>query len=603
MTAVAALVVPALTAQPAVAYEKAQVLGRAPAERGVEFDIYIPLQKRDELQKLEIAQHTPDSALYHRWLTPAEFNARFAPDAATVAKVTKELAAAGLTVTEAHTHHLHVTGSVGAVERAFGAELHQAAFSGGKQVLAADRSLSLTPTLRSLGAVVPAFAGVIHMHGDAVRANIGAPENRESPVGGYWFDDLKQAYSYPSYRPYTGKGVTIGILMSAGYSAKDTKRYFEHEKLASPSITEIDINGAAPYDPNSPFNSAEVQLDIQQSGGMAPGASIIDYNLPDLYDDSILAGLTDIIEGSATIPGNVADVVNMSFGGPELGYSPAYNGGIDFTGLLSVYDDLFAQGNAQGITFVASAGDLGSNELPAAACFAPKATASCGSFVTTVNSPADSPHVTGVGGTNLVTTYDPVHTTDLNSAYVSEAAYGDPLAADIFYGTPATGGLWASGGGKSIYFTKPVWQRLVKTGFKTRTVPDVSLHMGGCPDGAVTPCGPNRSYDWVGLAGKFYGYIGTSASAPDFTGLTALKIEISGSRLGNENFEIYSLAAAQFAGVGPTVFRSDISGNNGVYSTHPGYNLVLGNGTIYGTQFVLIPSYHAAGRPQTPSNP
>ncbi len=87
---------------------------------------------------------------------------------------------------------------------------------------------------------------------------------------------------------------------------------------------------------------------------MAPGASIIDYNIPDLSDSTILAGLTTIIED------NVADVVNMSFSGGEIFYSPAFNGGQSFTGILVVYDDLFAQGNVQGITFTSSSGDFGS---------------------------------------------------------------------------------------------------------------------------------------------------------------------------------------------------------------------------------------------------
>ena len=72
---------------------------------------------------------------------------------------------------------------------------------------------------------------------------------------------------------------------------------------------------------------------------MAPGASIIDYNIPDLSDNAILNGLTTIIEA------NKADVVNMSFGGGEIFYTPAFNGGQDFTSILVVYDDLFAQGN------------------------------------------------------------------------------------------------------------------------------------------------------------------------------------------------------------------------------------------------------------------
>jgi subtilase family serine protease len=578
--------------------EAAQILERAPQSQAVEFDVYIPLQNRAALEQLEVAQHTPGNAQYHKWLTPSEFNARFAPDRATIDKISRELSAHGLAVTETHTHSLHVTGNVQAVERTFGTELSRAEFSSGRQILAATKPMVLTPALASTHAVVPRFAGVIHMRAHAMRTDHVLPANRESPVGGYWFDDLKQAYDFPSYKNYTGKGVTIGILMEAGYSASDTEAYFAHEKLTAPTITEIDLYGATPYSKKNPFNSAETQLDIQQSGGMAPGASIIHYNLPDLYDDVILAALTVILEGNGQVPGNVADVVNMSFGGPELGYTPPYNNGSDETGFLTIYDDMFAQGNAQGISFVASSGDIGALGIPPIACFEPGATSACGSWIYGVQTPAASPHVTGVGGTNLVTTYAPP---SLNSAYVSEAEFDDPLTADPYYGTPVTGSLWASGGGISSFYSAPVYQSLVQTGSTMRTVPDLSLHMGGCPYGSVQPCGPDRSYDWVGIAGKFYGYVGTSCSAPDFTGLTALKIQLTGGRLGNQNYEIYALAASQAAG-GATVFRTDIQGYNG-YSTHPGYNYVLGNGTLYAKTFMGAGSVKPAGIPQTVTNP
>jgi subtilase family serine protease len=176
------------------------------------------------------------------------------------------------------------------------------------------------------------------------------------------------------------------------------------------------------------------------------------------------------------------------------------------------------------------------------------------------------------------------------------------LTEDIFYGTPATGGYWASGGGISIYYKKPDYQFLVNSPSKFRTVPDLALHMGGCPFGSVSPCGPDRSFDWVGIAGAFYGFVGTSASSPDFAGLTALNIERRKSRVGNENLEIYTLAAAQESGL-VHVFHTDIPGFNGVYSTHHGYNLVLGNGTLRGKDFILAPNVPAAGIPQTCSNP
>jgi subtilase family serine protease len=591
------------------ALEKAVVDGPAAAEQTVEFNIYLPLRDRAATDAFLTELQTPGSAVYHQWLTPAQFNERFGPQASTVNAITHELAAYGLQVTEVKTHGLHVSGSSAAVEAAFGSRLSLGHFASGRQVLVAATPLRLTPSLQAAGAMITAFSGTIHMHKTSARI-AGNPANRESPTGGYWFDDLKQAYSYPSYKQLTGKGVTIGILMTPGYNPPDVKNYFEHEKIPAPNITTFNVEGGAPYDPTNPFNSAETFLDIEQSGGMAPQANIILYNLPDLDDDSIFAGLIDIIEN------NNVDVVNMSFGEFEAAYSAAYpfNDGVDYMGILGLYDDFFMEGNALGITWVAASGDLGALQAPPPACFEASPPDPCGAMRLAVSTPASSPHVTAVGGTNLITTYNAKNPDDLNSAYVSENADDDPLVADIFYGTTATGAVWGSGGGISIYYAKPTYQDLVsqqylpKSAKKWRTNPDVAMHMGGCPDGTLYVaingvCPPDRSFDWVGIDGGFFGFVGTSASSPDFVGLLALKIESEGSRLGNENFDIYSLAAAQAAGSGNKVYRQDIPGNNGFYNIAPGYNLVLGNGTVIGNHFVRGPALPAAGVPQTPSNP
>jgi len=92
-----------------------------------------------------------------------------------------------------------------------------------------------------------------------------------------------------------------------------------------------------------------------------------------------------------------------------------------------------------------------------------------------------------VGGTNLVTTTVPPSTTNTpyqyTSHYVSENAYDDPF-------NPAASGypndVWGSGGGVSTYYSKPFYQYLVNTRNATqRTIPDISMHMGGCPFGAI----------------------------------------------------------------------------------------------------------------------
>ncbi len=558
--------------------------------RNVQFDVFLPLQHATDLDALLHAQQDPSSSSYHQWLKPSEFEQRFGASDSTRVAVQKELAAYGMSVTVSNSRQLHVSGTARSVGQAFSSTLVEKTGANGVKSMSMSASASAPAALASSGAVVVGLSNAIRMRTQSVK--LAKVTNRYSNVGPYWFDDLKQAYEWPSFNALTGKGTTIGVLMTGGYNPSDMNLYFQHEKLPTPKFSEVDINGGAPYNANTSF---ETHLDMQQTGGMAPNAHIILYNLPDLSDANIISGLVTIDES------NTADVVNMSFAGPEILYTAAYNGGQDFTGILKVYDDLFKQGNAQGITFVASSGDFGARPAPPIACFATNATTGCGTAVLSAENPASSPHVVGVGGTNLVTT---MSTNNLNSKYLSEAAFGDPYIGDPDYGTPATGFEWGSGGGNSIVFNKPDFQKLLKTGSNYRTVPDVSLHMGGCPVGAVTPCGPDRSADIVAIGGGLFGVIGTSASSPDFVGLLALKIQSTQGRLGNENFDIYSLAALQKSG-GTTneYFRTDIPGENNGYTAGGNYNRVLGVGTVVGKTFVLRPNAASAGTPQTPSNP
>ena len=574
---------------------KATITGQADAAEAVSFDVYLPHQHKEALEALLTEQQTAGSANYHKWLTPAQFGAQFALSPAKVKAMESELEGYGLQAEQVSPHRLHVTGTASQVQAALSTTLKHAVRGNGKRALVAASELNLPHTITDAGGVVLAFDATqrmqLHTH------TVALPANRYSQAGPYWFDDLKQAYSWPSYKVVNGKGSTIGILISGGYQQSDMDLYFGHEKLASPKVSVVNVSGGTAFDP-SDDGSFEAELDIQQSGGMAPGADIVLYSIPDLSDNQIFAGLVAIVEE------NRVDVVNMSFGGPELFYSAEYSGGTDYTGILHVYDDLFAEGNALGITFVASSGDAGATWVPPLSCLVKNPSPNCGALVADVSFPASSPHITAVGGTNLGTVAHPKNPANLGSAYLYEEAFGDPVPTDFEFGTPATGAYWGSGGGDSRVFKKPAYQKLVTTGSKVRAVPDIALHMGGCPGIAGVICNADDSADLEVFGGGLYGVIGTSASSPDFAGLTALNVEVQGTRLGNENYYIYALAAAQKQGLVSDVYHTKIPGYNGLYSSgNNGYNRVLGVGTPYGKNFLLMPDAEAAGKPQTPSNP
>ena len=266
----------------------------------------------------------------------------------------------------------------------------------------------------------------------------------------------------------TGKGRTVGIVSVSDVNAQDLALYFGHEKLAAPDVAVRNVIGGSFFDPNSGF-AVELNLDLQQAGGMAPGAQLVVYNLPSAFSDAFIAGFTDIIED------NVVDIVNTSYGLCEDFYSPAFAKLFNSVGYgeLDAFDDLFRQGNAQGITFVNPSGDSGALDCVSTAYFTtppqnPPRVA--GEATVGVDSWASSPHVTAVGGTNLVTAHRPG---SLDSAYVRENARFDRLLPFDPYGVGnlIANAVWGSGGGFSKHFKQPSYQKGL-TGSRFRALPD-----------------------------------------------------------------------------------------------------------------------------------
>ena len=608
------------------------IVGKPDAASQTSFEVALPLRNVDQLQELLKALHDPASPQYHHWLTPAQFAARFGPDSATMDEMVRALSARGLSV-QTHTRSLHVSGPVAQVESALGTHL-QLAYTDTNAAhtrVVSDSALNLPSELQAAGATVMSFGRIeAHVNSQQVTPKLTVPANRYGPDGGYWFDDLKQAYAYPSWQTMVkvngktqrldGTGATIGVLMSSDYLPSDVAAVFTSENWKKVTGTknptlykDVAINGGGGL-----FGGAfaEVSIDTQSEITGAPGAHVILYDIPDLSDGNVFAGYVNAIES------NEVDAISASFGECELFYFPAYNGGQDFRGILKSEHELFLQGNAQGITFLASSGDSAGKGCTTVDYLSGEP----GKFIAGVESPADDPNVTAVGGGNLVTSYNPK---SLDSAYVTENAWEDPEIPYDPYGIGAnvTGGVWGAGSGVSKMWPAPSYQSLVKTTYPGgRAVPDIGMQVGGCPGGIAkldkktgfcnggnNPKNGNgnadRSYGIfalaVGQGGGYFGFIGTSLSSPEFTGALALLIEQNG-RMGNVNEYLYSLAAQQAKnGSAAPFLHTGIPGFNGLIESNlsPTYNTSTGIGTPIVKKLVGVATAAPAGLPQTISNP
>ena len=625
------LSLPAAAAVPTHAMGLA-ITGRADAKKTVTFDVILPLRDRTGLEALVAAQQDEKSPQYHKWLTPAQFGKRFGPTAATEKKVADYLRARGFTV-KTQTRSLHVSGTVDAVQRNFGTSLVVAQAPSGRSHAVSLQPLKMPAVLASTGAQIHSFVPhSMSTYSHVISGPLTADQdkngsrNRTGATGSYWFDDLKQAYQYPSALdtvtvkgqtlPLNGKGATIAVLMDSDVLDSDIAAMFDHE-LWSTVTGSADpvlagrryIDGGAPFGGN---DSVEASLDTQQELTGAPGANVVLYDIPDLFDSNVMAGFIDLVENDAV------DLVSSSFGGCELFYTAKYNGGQDFTGVLRSFHEVFLQGNAQGITFLSSSGDLAGGQCPSLSYLKGKK----GKAVPSVSVLSDDPNVTAVGGTNLVTSFT---AGSLDSTYVGENAWSDPEIPQDPYGTGGVlnGDTWGAGSGVSVLWSAPDYQSLVSTGSSMRAVPDIGMQVGGCPGGTAIldggKCdGGNNAQNGAGNSqrsavkvafnvghsgGGIFGVIGTSVSSPEFAGAVAHLIETKG-RQGNINNYIYKLAAKQAAG-GKTYFHTGIPGFNGFVDTNvsPTYSLSTGVGTPIVTTFIGQPKAPQAGTPQSPSNP
>jgi len=578
----------------------------------VDFEIYLPLRNKDELNSLLKAQQAPGGAQYHVWLTPAQFGARFGPTPDSVARAQAAARAAGLQVTATRVRSFHVSGDAQHVNAFLHTTLNTVRSPAGSTRLMGSGPVTLPAGVQQEGGRVLDFTDMPLRRPYSVKLG-PIPANRSSVTGPYWFDDLKQAYDYPAYdHPVNvsqlgldGTGVNVAVLMSDLIYPGDVAAVFNHELFTVltlkpvPTVTTVTVDGGGTT--GGP-GSLEASLDVQQVLGGAPGATVTLVSIPDLSDAHIADGYNYIVSA------NTYDMVNSSFGGCELEYTAAYNDGTDYTYILQTLDEIFAQGNTQGITFVASSGDQAGLLCPNIAY---SDGGSNGVFVLGVSTPADDPNVTAVGGGNLVTQTVPL---SLTSAYNRESANADPLNPYDIYGTGYTvsGGFWGAGGGIGTIFAQPAYQVSTDTGSTSfRTVPDVGMQVGGCPGGAKS-CSPDDSSVVVAYNGAFDSVIGTSVSSPEFVGALALLSESNHERLGNVNYYLYAMGSSQTAMGGNEAqpqfrfYRRSIPGFDGHYNggtpSH-NYNYIYGLGSPDIRKLFEMTNYPTAGLPQTSFNP
>lgn len=620
-------------AQAGASKPEALDLGALSEQSGAErMSVTIALELREpkEAENLMVSLHTPGDPQYHRFLTADQFAARFAPIDTEVARIAAALGGYGLTAERTSALTLKVTGRPADMERAFAVSLHsyQVPAHGNEEGYTFHAPLSRAAIPPEIAASVSAVVGLdsrpsLHphiRHSAQARPQSIAPAAAGNPPGLWTVADLASYYDVlPLYsKGLTGKGRTLAIVTLANFTPSDVFAYWSALGLpVDPDRLQIVNIDGGPGAPSDASGSRETTLDVEQSGGLAPGAHIIVYLAPNTNQAFLDAFV-------AAVESNAAQSVSTSWGFWEwfnnLENSPVTDPVSGQTvGETQAMHEQFVRAAIQGQSLFTSSGDNGAYEANGdAGCFGPYSPSqnySC-SLTLSVNYPASDSAITAAGGTTLagsqVLCVDAACTLTYTVNVPQERVWGwdyligfcqalglDPISCGIY---PA-----GSGGGVSVFFGLPgyqselpgvgrsqpdqVWQSTAAVAsaigitatyfalpehYSGRNVPDVSLNAD--PDtGYVIFYTPSAT----GVLEIEPGWGGTSFVAPQLNGIAALLGEDVHSRLGLLNFPLYAVGRSHSAYKGPNpVFHAIRAGDNWFYTGSNGYNLGVGLGTL-----------------------
>jgi kumamolisin len=409
-----------------------------------------------------------------------------------------------------------------------------------------------------------------------------------------------------------GAGETLGIVTLATVDP-GAPQYFWTKVAKIPAtgrtVTVDNVDGGAGK-PSDASGTGETDLDVEQSGALAPGANVLVYQAPN--SDPGFADAFFSAAGSDT-----AATLSTSWAQSETFVAAAVAAGHETATYEAAIDEALLELADQGQSVFDAAGDSG----------AYAASADLGSTNLSVATPSDSPYATAAGGTTLPLTYKltgpkasvTLKVTKQRSWGWDYAWKSIAAATGTSYATAAISNAAGGGGGFSVVEPEPSYQTLVPgtanyhavknltpTGDKSVVtgadfVEPTSWSVSAAPP-LVSGRGSGRAVpDLSADADPFSGYLvyepsaspalyggagGTSFVAPQFNGSAAVIDSYLGHRTGLWNPRLYALAAGPGSPVTP--LSTEGSGNDNLYYTgNPGqrYNAASGLGVPNLTKF------------------
>jgi subtilase family serine protease len=563
----------ASTFSPASPAAGAVAVGAAPA--GTRVEVVLGLRRRQAaLDRFADRVADPGSGRYRRFASPAEIDRRFGASEPTRRSVLAYLSRLGIQARiPAPGAFAVATLSTAEAEHLFSTRLDSYRSTDGAHFVAPSSRPRLPGKLRPyVDAVVgldgsPLAAGPSPLPAPdtgAERRNSGYPARTGSAKGcpealaqpGFAPNQYRRAYGYlkMARRGLDGSGQRVALISIAKFRPVDVTTFADCFGFQAPPVNVIKI-GKAPV-PASP-SELEATMDVEMVAAAAPGLEAIDvYRAAETR-----TGLVREF-GMPLRSRHPPTVLSTSIAGCEVAFG---------SGLLHLIEHEIAADSAAGITVLAGAGDTGSSGCR------PDGSDPVG--LISPFFPASSPHVTGVGGTNI--------RLDAENRIASEELWND---------VPEL--LLAGGGGPSLAFGRPNYQHGPGMRGPARLTPDVAMLADHDPGYLIFCTSPFCVTGSSPAGGRWVipGW-GTSAATPLLAGGVALANQQAARRgqppLGALNPLLYRLGRSD-AGAG--VFDDITIGSNdlgtaipaaqgggaplGCCTARPGYDAASGWGSV-----------------------
>lgn len=542
--------------------------------------------------------HDRTSPNFHRWLSAAEFGARFGASPEDLEAIQGWLTQQGLQVNAVFPSRMTIdfSGTAGQVAAAFHTEIHRLEVNGVAHI--ANIRDPLIPA-----ALAPVIAGLVKLNDfRPARKHRAQPKfTGECSPGATCYmmapADLATIYDFnPLFHgshPVTGKGQTIAVAEDTDlYSDSDWtnfRRIFGLSGYKGGSLATVHPKGprgSAPcQDPgvNANGDDVEAALDAEWSSAAAPDATILVVACNDSNTiDGVQQAIQYLVDGASPGPA----IISVSYGECEADNGAALN---------AFFNHMYQQADAEGISVFVATGDAGPEDC--APSFDPPATFGVG-----VNAWASTPHNVAVGGTDFGDTYQGTNAAywgkstgapwGTAKSYVPEIAWNDTCASSEltsyngystsygkhgFCNSSAGSAFLELGGGEggpsACASGTPSIPNVVSGTCKGWPKPNYQKDLFGMPDDGVRDVPDVAMFAADGVWSHQYllcfsdpnnygaacvgnpaiwgqGGGGTSYSTPIVAGIQALVNQKHGGPQGNPNPVYYHLAALEYGNAG-----------------------------------------------------